>query len=101
MAEQGRNEEGIKQIQEGQAACRARGAELAWSYSLFLLADACRKTGRPDDGLSAVTAALAFADEHENRNFESEIHRLKGELLSARLRLLVNRAQSHGSWTRR
>jgi predicted ATPase len=81
ISEQGRNEEGITQIQEGQAACRARGADLAWSYSLILLAEACRKTGRFDEGLSAVTAALAFADEHESRCYEPEIHRLKGELL--------------------
>ena len=37
--------------------------------------------GRLDDGLSALTEALAAADEHENRHYEAEIHRLKGELL--------------------
>ena len=81
MSEQGRNEEGITQIQEGQAACRARGAELARSYSLFLLAEACRETGRIDYGLNVVTAALAAADEQEFRCCEPEIHRLKGESL--------------------
>ena len=39
------------------------------------------ETGRLDDGLSALTEALAAADEHENRHYEAEIHRLKGELL--------------------
>ena len=39
------------------------------------------KTGRLDDGLSALTEALAAADEHENHYYEAEMHRLKGELL--------------------
>ena len=82
MAEQGRHEEGIAQIQEGLAALRATGSE--WPVDLCLLAEACMNTGRLDDGLSALTEALAAADEHEIRNYESEMHRLKGELLLKR-----------------
>jgi predicted ATPase len=81
MAEQGRNEEGIAQIQESLAASRAMGAELWRPYFLCLLAEACIETGRLDDGLSALTEALAAANEHENRSYEAETHRLKGELL--------------------
>jgi predicted ATPase len=82
MAEQGRNEEGIALIQEGLAASRATGAELWRPSFLCLLAEACRETGRLDDGLSALTEALAAADEHKNRPYEAEMHRVKGELLS-------------------
>jgi predicted ATPase/class 3 adenylate cyclase len=81
MAEQGRNEEAIAQIQEGLAALRATGAEVERPQNLSLLAEACMKTGRLDDGLSALTEALAAVEESENRECESEIHRLKGELL--------------------
>ena len=81
MAEQGRNEEGIAQIQEGLAALRATGAEVERPHDLCLLAEACMETGRLDDGLSALTEALAVADEHEDRVYEAETHRLKGELL--------------------
>jgi predicted ATPase len=81
IAEQGRHEEGIAQIEEGLAASRATGAELGRPRDLCLLAEACRHTGRLDDGLSALTEALAAADEHENRYYEAETHRLKGELL--------------------
>jgi predicted ATPase len=84
MAEQGRNEEGIAQLREGLAASRATGAELWRPYFLCLLAQACMGTGRLDDGLSALTEALAAADEHEDRHHEAEIHRLKGELLLRR-----------------
>ncbi len=37
--------------------------------------------GRIDDALNAVTEALATAEEQEERYYEAEIHRLKGELL--------------------
>jgi predicted ATPase len=81
MAEQGCNQEGIAQIQEGLAASRATGSELSRPYFLCLLAEACTKSSRLDDALSALTEARAAADEHEDRHYEAEIHRLKGELL--------------------
>jgi class 3 adenylate cyclase/predicted ATPase len=81
MTEHGRNEGGIAQIQEGLALSRARGAELWRPHGLCMLADACRETGRLDEGLGALTEALAAADEYENHHCEAEIHRLKGELL--------------------
>jgi predicted ATPase len=81
MAEQACNQEAIAQIQEGLAALRAAGAEVERPESLSLLAEACMKTGRLNDGLSALTEALSAADEHENRYYEAETHRLKGELL--------------------
>jgi predicted ATPase len=46
-----------------------------------LLAEACRGKSRLDDGLGALTEAMAAADEHEIRHYEPEMHRLKGELL--------------------
>jgi predicted ATPase len=81
MAEQGHHEEGIEQIHDGLAASRAIGAALWRPYFLCLLAEACMKTGRLDNGLSALAEALAAAEEHGIRNYEAETHRLKGELL--------------------
>jgi predicted ATPase len=81
MAEQGRNEQGIALIQEGLAGARATGSEL---YRPYFQAEACLEAGRLDDGLSALTEALAAADEHEIRHYEAEMHRLKGELLLRR-----------------
>ena len=94
MAEQGRNEEGIAQIEEGLATYRATGAELNCSYFLCLLAEACMETGRLDDGLSALWEALAAADEHEIRFYEAETHRLKGELLLRRYDSNTTEAQN-------
>src|SRR5215831_16602608 len=82
MAEQGRTQEGIAQIQEALANTRVTGgSETYRPYCLSLLAEGCGEAGRLDEGLSALTEALATADEHENRYYEAEMHRLKGELL--------------------
>jgi predicted ATPase len=48
------------------------------------MAEAWRKMGRLEDALSALTEALAAADEHENGQNRAEMHRLKGELLLKR-----------------
>jgi predicted ATPase len=39
------------------------------------------QTGRFGDGLSALTEALAAANKYEDRAFEAEANRLRGELL--------------------
>jgi class 3 adenylate cyclase/predicted ATPase len=81
MAEEGRLEEGLSQISKGLAGSRAREVELWRPHFLCTLADVCRKTGRLDDGLSALTEALKVTDEQESRHCEAEINRLRGELL--------------------
>jgi predicted ATPase/class 3 adenylate cyclase len=81
IAAQGRHEEGIAQMQESLAAVRATGTEIGRPLSLSMLAERCMETGRLDNGLDALTEALAAADEHEDRHYEAETHRLKGELV--------------------
>jgi predicted ATPase len=81
IAAQGRHEEGIAQMQESLAAVRATGAEIGRPHVLSMLAEGCMEAGRLDNGLDALTEALAAADEHEDRHYEAETHRLKGELL--------------------
>ena len=51
---------------------------------MCLLAEACIETGHLDDALTALTEALGAADDNENRFYEAETHRLKGELLLKR-----------------
>jgi predicted ATPase len=81
LAQQGRVEEGISQIQDCLAAARATGMELSRTFFLSTLAETLINAGGLDDALSALTEALTAADEHEERDCEAEIHRLKGELL--------------------
>jgi predicted ATPase len=80
MAQQGRSEEGIEQLQQGLAGFSTTEALLR-PYFLCLLAEVCIETGRLDDGLTALTEALAVADELDLRFYEAETHRLNGELL--------------------
>jgi predicted ATPase/DNA-binding winged helix-turn-helix (wHTH) protein len=80
-AQLGRSNEGIAQQREGLAAFSATEALLR-PYFLCMLAETCTETSRLDDGLNALTEALAAADEHDLRFYEAETHRLKGELLS-------------------
>jgi predicted ATPase len=81
LAQGEHKEEGATLLQESLAASRVIGVELWRPYSLCLLAEAYAETGRFDDGVAALTEALATADEHENWHNRAEIHRLKGELL--------------------
>jgi predicted ATPase len=81
LAAQGRHEEGIALIHEGLTMFRAAGVEAVRTSHLNLLAEACVEATRFNDGLSAVTEALAVANENEERFYEAETHRLKGELL--------------------
>jgi predicted ATPase len=51
---------------------------------LHQLAEGFMKADRVDEALNAVAEALAAANEQEERYYEAEIHRLKGELLLRR-----------------
>jgi predicted ATPase len=50
-------------------------------WNLCLLAKGYAETGGPDDRLYALEEALAVADEHEDRFYDAEIHRVTGDLL--------------------
>ena len=54
-------------------------------YLLALLAEASGKAGQAEAGLSVLAEALAIADKNGERFWAAEIHRLKGDLLLARL----------------
>jgi predicted ATPase len=50
-------------------------------WSLTLLADAYHRAGRTPAALARLAEALEAANAHQERWFEAEIHRLRGELL--------------------
>ena len=83
LAEQGQVEEGIAQIREGLAAYQATGAEMWRPYFLALLAEMQGKVEQAEEGLRVVEEALAIVERTEERVYEAELHRLKGELLLA------------------
>jgi predicted ATPase len=80
LAQQGRNQVGIAQIQQGLAARRARETEANLPYYLALLAEVYRKAGQVDEALSALAEALEAAHKTGERFYEAELYRLQGEL---------------------
>ena len=69
---------------EGMAAVRTTGAEADRPYFLALAAEAYGRGRQYDEGLAMLEEALALTDQSEERYWEAESHRLKGELLLAR-----------------
>jgi predicted ATPase len=81
LAMQGQGEAGIAAIRQGLAAELATGDTLHRPYFLGLLAEAYGVGGHPDEGLTALTEALAVLDTTEARFYAAELSRLKGALL--------------------
>ena len=81
LARQGQGEEGIAQIRQGIAAWRATGAALLVPYFYTLLADVCDHLGHTAEGLQALAEAHTLVEQHEERWWEAEVHRLRGVLL--------------------
>jgi predicted ATPase len=74
-------EERITLIHQGLTTYQATGAELGHPWVLALLAEVYGQEGRPEEGLHMLTEALALADKSEERCYEGELYRLKGQLL--------------------
>jgi hypothetical protein len=85
LAERGQRAEGIPQIHQGMGVLRAIGSEIERPCFLALLAEAYRKEGQTGEGLTMLTEALAMVDKTEERFYEAELYRLKGELTLASL----------------
>jgi predicted ATPase/DNA-binding IscR family transcriptional regulator len=81
LAEQGRTDEGIAQMRDALAAMPSRGRNLDRPSFLATLATAYGKAGRTDDALALVAEALALVERRDERIWEADIYRVKGELL--------------------
>jgi predicted ATPase len=79
MQDQG--EEGMAEVRRGIAACRATGTALLIPYYCSVLADVAAHLGHTEDGLQALAEALDLVHQTEERWWEAELYRLRGELL--------------------
>jgi predicted ATPase len=68
-------------LQQGIDSWRATGSRTYWTYSLFLLADARKRSARTDEALASLDEAVRALNETGERLCEPEIHRIRGELL--------------------
>jgi tetratricopeptide (TPR) repeat protein len=81
---EGKVKEGIAQMRQSLAIMEATGTMTCFSRLRARIADACRKAGDLEEGLSAVDWALEAVEKYDERYMEAEIYRLKGELLRMR-----------------
>jgi predicted ATPase/class 3 adenylate cyclase len=72
---------GLVQMRQGLAAKQATGAELKVPYYLGLMAQLYQSADRAAEALPLLADAVARVDETEERWFEAELHRLRGEAL--------------------
>jgi predicted ATPase len=75
------DEERIGCLRGSIAAFKASGARLRLPYYLSVLAQVYGKAGRAGEGLASIDEALAEARAHNERWWDAEVHRLRGELL--------------------
>ncbi len=81
LAQDGWVEEGIRLISQGFNTLQTMGARIFRPYLLALLAETYGKAGRVEEGLDLLAEALETVRESGECWWESELYRLKGELL--------------------
>ncbi len=84
LHQRGESELGIRVYEEGLRGYRATGSRLGLSWFLGLRGELLAKIGKIDEGLAAIEEALSHVEETEERYYEAEANRLKGELLLQR-----------------
>ena len=82
IAEQGRVDEGIAEMQQSLAVQQRMGSLIGRAHFLALLAEELGYTRRVREGLDTIEEALRATD--SNGLYRSELQRLKGELLFGR-----------------
>jgi predicted ATPase len=82
--EQGQPESQIAPIRDGLAVLDQIHTRLLRPHFLALMAEALTRLQRPEEGLSLVDEAIVLASRNQERNYEAELYRLKGELLLMR-----------------
>jgi len=81
LVESGGGESKIEQIRKGLNGWQAIGIELAHPFFRGLIAEGCIKVGLIEKGLEEINAALQKVEQTGERESESRLHQLKGELI--------------------
>lgn len=80
LAHEGRAAEGCTLVREAHHATHSAGARVSRSASLAELASVCLHAGQTAPGLAAVDEGLAFVEQSDERFYEAELLRVRGEL---------------------
>ena len=106
QTEQGAVPLGLEQMQQGIATWKSIGARVIHPYLLALFAETYGRTGQPEHAQRILAEAFAVVETTEERLYEAELHRLKGELMMQageaeacfHTALEISRQQSAKSW---
>jgi predicted ATPase len=79
----GQAQEGLTLLKQGLATIRATGAVAGTSFVLTGLAEAYGILGQPVQGLNSLAEAAHIVETTDERYQESDLHRVRGELLNA------------------
>jgi class 3 adenylate cyclase/tetratricopeptide (TPR) repeat protein len=82
LAARGDPAAGLGRLRAGLRAFRATGARIVLPFFLTLEADLLRRLGRPEDALLSLSAAEAQIDQWGERWQESEVARIRGDVLA-------------------
>jgi DNA-binding SARP family transcriptional activator/class 3 adenylate cyclase/tetratricopeptide (TPR) repeat protein len=82
LAALGQPQDGIAPLTEGISAYRAMGGVSRRPQALMMLAEAYTKLGRRIEGLNCLTEAAQIIETTDERYDESELYRLRGDLLN-------------------
>ena len=74
---QGQWAEGVAQVQQG---LEAHPGEVPRTMYLAWLAEGYRGAGQVEDGLAVIAEALRLVEKNDERFYEAELYRIKGEL---------------------
>jgi len=81
LAKQAQGEVGMAQVRQGITILRTTGAMTTIPYLYTLLADVSAHLGHTVDALQALAEAYTLVEQHDERWWEAEVHRLRGVLL--------------------
>jgi predicted ATPase len=74
-------EKGLSSLHQALTAYRSIGMQAGLPVHLAVMAEVYGHTGQVEEGLTAITQALDLVDSTDERWWEAELNRLKGELL--------------------
>ncbi len=77
----GEYEQGISQIRHGMDSFGSIDAHVNQTITFGLFAEAQAKLGRIVDGLKSLDEALDLVEHTDERHWEAELHRIKGEIM--------------------
>lgn len=72
--------EGIALIRQALHTYRTIGSKLQLSFGIAVLAERLGQSGKIEDAMASIDEALRLAETHQDRWYEAETHRIKGEL---------------------